>query len=65
MGCDCMNGTPPEVNEIFQELDAKAPQIIDSFQKEKEKILDKQQNLLSEREKKFQMPLMKKKKKRN
>jgi hypothetical protein len=60
-----MNGTPPEVTEIFQELDAKAPQIIDSFQKEKEKILDKQQNYYQKEKQKFQMLLMKKKKKRN
>ena len=41
---------PPEVNEILQELDAKAPEIIDSFKNEKQKILDKQQKLLTERE---------------
>ena len=53
--------TPPEVNEIFQELDAKAPQIIDSFQKEKEKILNEQQNLLSERESKVSKAINEKK----
>ena len=37
---------PPEVNEIMQELDAKAPEIIDSFKNEKQKILDKKQKLL-------------------
>ena len=61
MGCDCMNGTPPEVTEIFQELDAKAPQIIDSFQKDKEKILEKQQKLLSEREKEVSKAINEKK----
>ena len=56
-----MNGTPPEVTEIFQELDAKAPQIIDSFQKDKEKILEKQQKLLSEREKEVSKAINEKK----
>ena len=53
--------TPPEVNEICQEFDAKAPQIIESFQKDKEKILEKQQKLLSEREKEVSKAINEKK----
>ena len=52
---------PPEVNEIMQELDAKAPEIIDSFKNEKQKILDKQQKLLSEREEKVSKAIDEKK----
>ena len=43
---------PPEVNELLQELDAKAPQIVESCKNENQKMLDKQQKLLPEREKK-------------
>jgi hypothetical protein len=55
MGCtSCgeMPGIPPEVEAILKELDEKAPEIINACQNEKQKILEKKEKLLSERDEK-------------
>ena len=55
MGCSAcgeMPGVPPEVEEILKELDEKAPEIINACQNEKQKILEKKEKLLTERDEK-------------